>query len=283
MRFLKEFWLGIQSYYQAIQFIRTHKLWWFAIIPAISMLIIYYLGYLLLNRQINYDFSNMNGIVWYCLISLLEILLALTLMKFTKYIVVIMLAPLLSFLSQKCESLIGTPNVALSWKDFKNDIMRSVRLSIRNLFWEYSIFVLILIIAFVGWSEPRSSPIFYLSFIISFYFYGFSFLDYHNERIRRNAEDSVAYIRHHNGLAMGIGIVYSLLILMPINLDYLFVTDPESFSSWENWKNFLLHLCLWIAASFAPILAIVSSTIASNQLEKEYEKKLAIESLETYD
>ncbi len=283
MRFIQEFLLGLKSYYRALQFIRAHKLWWFALIPAVSMLIIYYLGYLLLNRQVSYDFSNMNGIVWYCVISLFEILLALTLMKFTKYIVVIMLSPLLSFLSQKCESIVGTPNISLSWSDFKNDILRSIRLSVRNMFWEYSIFVLILIIATLGWSEPKSSPIFFLSFIISFYFYGFSFLDYHNERMRRTAEDSVAYIRYHNGLAMGIGMIYSILIFIPINLDYLFITDPQSFSTWENWKNFLIHFCLWIAASFAPILAIVAATLASTQLEKEIDNKMLLENHSTLD
>lgn len=278
MQFLREFWIGLSSYAGALRFIRQHKLWWYALIPAVLMLLLYHLGYRLMNRTPDFNFSNMNGIVWYCIQTLAEILLALTLMKFTKYIVVIALSPLLSHLSQKCERIIGTPDVTTTWEDFKNDIIRSIRLSIRNIFWEYSIFILLILISMIGWDKPTQSPIYYISFIVGFYFYGFSFLDYHNERIRRSAEDAVEFTRTHRGLAMGIGAIYSLLISIPIQLDYLFVTDPESFSTWENWKNFLLHFTLWIAASIAPILAIVAATLASNQLERDSEKILVAES-----
>ena len=274
MHFLREFWMGISSYADALRFIRQHKLGWYALIPATLMLLIFHLGYRLMNRTPDFDFSNMNGIVWYCIQSLFEILLALTLMKFTKYIVVIVLSPLLSHLSQKCERIIGTPDVTTTWADFKSDIMRSLRLTVRNIFWEYAIFILLIIICLIGWDNPMKSPIYYISFIVGFYFYGFSFLDYHNERIRRSAADAVEFTRAHRGLAMGIGAVYSLLISIPIQLDYLFVTDPESFSTWQNWKNFLIHFALWVAASIAPILAIVAATLSSNQLERESEKIL---------
>ena len=106
-------------------------------------------------------------------------------------------------------------------------------------------------------------------------------MDYHNERIRRSAEDAVEFTRSHRGLAMGIGAIYSLLISFPIQLDYLFVTDPQSFSTWQNWKNFLLHFILWIAASLAPILAIVAATIASNQLEASNDNILVEENNST--
>ncbi len=277
MRFFKEFWLGITAYPKAIAFIHKHKLWWYALLPAALLLIVFHLGNRLLNRQLDYDFTNMNGIVWYCIQASFEILLALTLMKFTKYIVVIVLSPLISYLSQKCERIIGTPNVTTSWKDFKSDIIRSAKLSMRNMIWEYSIFILLVLISIIGWDDVKSSPIYYLSFIVGFYFYGFSFLDYHNERIRRSAEDAIEYTQKHIGLAMGIGAIYSLFISFPIQLNYLFIIDPKLYTTWETWWNFALQFILWIGASFAPILSIVAATISSNQLEGKFEKKIVVE------
>ncbi|NGF74634.1 hypothetical protein G5B10_02005 [Fluviicola sp. SGL-29] len=266
MQFFKEFWLGLKSYWKAYHFIREHRLYWYFLIPAILMLIIYYVGNNIMQRSIDADLSNMNGIVWYFIQVAVNISIAILLMKFAKYVVVIVLSPLLSHLSQRCEKLITGNTYPIDYKQILLDVRRGVRLAIRNILWEYFFFLIIFLISYIGWNEPTKSPVFYLTFIIGFYYYGFSFIDYDNERRKLDERTSISFVRSHRGLAMGIGMIYSLLILVPVKLDVLFsISDPGNLTL-NGILLFLGHLFLWAFASIAPIFAIVSSSIAMEDL-----------------
>lgn len=269
IQFFKEFWLGLKSYWGAFQFIWEHRLYWYFFIPAILMLAIYFVGSFLINTQIEANLSNMNEIVWYFIHVGLNISIAILLMKFAKYIVVIMLSPLLSHLSQQCEKILTGNTYPINFKQVVSDVKRGVRLALRNVLWEYLFFLIILVISYIGWEEPTKSPIFFLTFIIGFYYYGFSFIDYDNERRKLDERSSVQFVRSHRGLAMGIGMIYSLLIWVPVDLTILFsITDPTSLSFYKI-MEFIAHLMLWACASMAPILAIVSATISMNELKKQ--------------
>ena len=266
-QFLQEFWLAIQSYWFALKFIRENRLYWYFLIPAGLMLLIYYAGSSIMAISIEPDFSNMNGIVWYFIQVGINISIAILLMKFAKYLVVIILSPLLSHLSQRCEKIITGNTYPIEWKQIYSDVKRGIRLAIRNILWEYFFFFLILFVAYLGWDEPTKSPIFYITFVIGFYYYGFSFIDYDNEREKMNERQSIQYVRMHRGLAMGIGMIYSLLILVPVRLDVLFSVSQWSTFQWKEIPTFLLHFLLWISAAVAPILAIVSSSIAMQRMK----------------
>src|SRR5690554_7317178 len=86
----------------------------------------------------------------------------------------------------------------------------------RNIMWEYVFFLLILVVSAVGWDEVHKSPFFYLTFAIGFFYYGFSFIDYVNERRRLDIDQSIHFIRNHRGLAVAIGSIYSVFILVPV-------------------------------------------------------------------
>jgi CysZ protein len=278
--FFSEFLLGIQSYGKALKFIRQHRLYWYFFLPAILMLFIYSIGNQLMNYQINADLSNMNGIVWYFIYSALNISIALLLMKFAKYIVVVTLSPLLSFLSQKSERLLSGATYQANWKQIMNDVRRGIRLAIRNILWEYFFFLVILIIATIGWGNPTESPLFYLTIAIGFYYYGFSFLDYYNERKKLDERRSIAFVRKHRGLAVGIGTVYSLLILVPVDLTILFSISQPYQLTWNDYGTIGMHFALWILASIAPILAIVSATLAMEKTKELYPEDFFIENLQ---
>lgn len=280
VRFFNEFWLGLKSYWEAFRFIREHRLYWYFFIPAILMLVIYYLGNRILRSEIEADLSNMNGIVWYFIQVVFNISIAILLMKFAKYVVVIVLSPVLSHLSQRCEKIISGKTYPIDYKQIVKDMKRGIRLAIRNILWEYFFFIIILIIAYIGWSEPRQSPLFYITFIIGFYYYGFSFIDYDCERRKMNEQTSIAYVRSHRGLAMGIGMIYSLLILVPVDLTKLFSISEPGKLAFRDFMEVFAHLLLWICASVAPILAIVSASIAMEDLKTEELKEFSPENLE---
>jgi len=118
----------------------------------------------------------------------------------------------------------------------------------------------------LGWKNAEDSPLFYLIFVIGFFYYGFAFLDYINERLRLNMDQSVQFARRNRGLAIAIGSIYSMMIWVPVELKALFdwssfALDPVSFL-----YEFVLNLLLWLCAAFAPIWSIVAATIAMNDL-----------------
>lgn len=274
VRFFTEFWLGLKSYYKAFRFIRENRLYWYFLIPAVLMLVIYYVGNKIMSSRVDADLSNMNGIVWYFIHVAINISIAILLMKFAKYVVVIVLSPLLSHLSQRCEKIITGNSYPIDYRQILRDVRRGIRLAFRNIVWEYFFFIIILIIASIGWNEPRQSPLFYLTFIIGFYYYGFSFIDYDNERRKLNEQKSIQYVRLHRGLAMGIGMIYSLLILVPVDLTVLFSISDLSTLNFKGIMLVLGHVLLWVCASIAPILAIVSASIAMQKIKESEENEL---------
>ncbi|MES2799016.1 MAG: EI24 domain-containing protein [Bacteroidota bacterium] len=274
MRFFKNFLFGLRAYWKALRFIKEHKLYWFALIPAILMLFMYYFGTKITSRHYVLDDKNMNSIIWSMVRLYFEIIVGFTLMHFAKYIVVILLSPLFSYLSVKSEHILTGNSYTLSAKQYYNDIIRGVRIGFRNLFLGYLFFAILYFAAFIGWEQPEKSPIFFLTFVVWFFYYGFSFLDYVNERLRWNVDESVDFIRKHRGLAISIGLVYSLMILVPLDLTILFTGSSFTDGIIKGSGIYLLHLLLWICASFAPILAIVAATIAMNDVVDLRNKKL---------
>lgn len=273
MKFFRHFGLGMRSYWKALKFIKEHKLYWYLPIPAMLMLLIYYVGTQFATWQSSWSLEegcmacrNMNETIWFLLKMLLTISIGLILMKFAKYIVVVILSPLLSILSQIVEKKLTDNKYPFNLQQTLHDVKRGLRIAMRNVMWEYVFFLIIMLISALGWEEAHKSPIFYLTFAIGFFYYGFSFLDYINERRRLDIDQSIFFIRKHRGLAVAIGSIYSILILVPLDIGYLF-----------NFSNFLdapfyiigrnlLHVTLWLLASLSPILAIVAATLAMHEL-----------------
>jgi CysZ protein len=79
-----------------------------------------------------------------------------------------------------------------------------------------------------------------LLFMVSAYYYGFSMLDYSNERKRLSVKNSIHYIQKHKGLTLGNGVVYQLIISIP-----------------------------FFGAIFAPITAVVAATISVFEMDEE--------------
>jgi CysZ protein len=288
MKFFKHFALGIKSYWRAIQFIHKHKLYWYFPIPAALMLLIYYIGNEFATWQASWDprlgcleCANMNETIWFMIKMLLSITIGLILMKFAKYIVVVILSPLLSILSQKVEKKLTNNTYPFSLKQTLHDVRRGLRIALRNVMWEYIFFLIILLVSAFGWEEAHQSPIFYLTFVIGFFYYGFSFIDYINERRRLDIDQSIHFIRKHRGLAIAIGTIYSLLILVPVDLAAM--TDYSNFLDhpFETLTTSMSQVVLWFLASCSPILAIVAATLSMHELvdlnKNIYSEKITVE------
>ncbi len=93
------------------------------------------------------------------------------------------------------------------------DILRGIMIALRNVVRQtgyLSLLILLSFIPFVGWV----TPVFVL--LIESYYYGFSMLDYSCERHKMKISESIYFISNRRGLAIGNGIMFYLMHLVPI-------------------------------------------------------------------
>jgi CysZ protein len=130
-----------------------------------------------------------------------------------KYLFLIIGSPVFAYLSEKTESIIEGKDFPFSWKQLLKDMARGIRLALRNTLWQTVYTISILILSFfpvVGWITPV------IILFIECYYYGFSMLDYSCERHKLSASESIDFIGKHKGLAIGNGIVFYMMHLVPL-------------------------------------------------------------------
>lgn len=244
MRFFKHLLLGYDSYLIAAKFIVKHNLWWYFTMPLLLSVGVYYLGVYMNSLQfdvLNFEnlkqYETINALIWLVLKALLYTTLGFLWMKFTKYFVVILLSPILATLSQKVEEIETGNKYPFSIPQTIRDIKRGAQIALRNIFWEYFLFFIVFIVAQFFGGEFKNVLLLSLPLFFGFYFYGFGFMDYINERRRLNIEQSIYFLRNHRGVAVAIGSVYSLLFMVP-----------------------------YVGVVIAPIWACVAATIAMHEL-----------------
>lgn len=158
---------------------------------------------------------------------------------FTKYLVLIFLSPLFSLLSEATEEKLNGKTYPFNLSQLLKDIGRGILISLRNMLFEY----LIIAICFIAtlFFAPLIVITGPLLIITSWYFIGFTMLDYNFERHKMSISQSVAFVRKNIGLACGIGLVYSFFMILP----------------------------LFLGIMFAPILAVMGATISFLELKQK--------------
>ena len=227
---LKELIIAIQAYFQAHRFIQKHKLWRWIIIPGILYCILFIVGmylfsqtssdfiqWIALQTGINEWVRGMNSSVLEFLFTMGSLLLWLILMLFYfslfKYIFLIVGSPLFAYLSEKTEAIIEGKDIPFSFIQLLRDIKRGIFIALRNSLWQtvYTLSILLLsLIPLAGWLTPI------LALLVECYYYGFSMLDYSMERHKKTPAESIFFIGAHKGLAIGNGLVFYLMHLVPI-------------------------------------------------------------------
>lgn len=222
---LKEIVIAVQSYVKAHQFIKQHRLWKWIIIPGIIYALLFAASMYFFGKSatavIEYltEFSGIRNWVqkwqnsWLgFLFTLTGIIFWIILMFFYfslfKYLWLILGSPIFAWLSEKTSSIIEGRVEPFSMKQFLRDMIRGIRVALRNTLWQTVYTVSILILSFiplVGWATPI------LALFVECYYYGFSMLDYSCERKRMNVSQSIEYVGKHKGLAIGNGLVFYLM------------------------------------------------------------------------
>jgi CysZ protein len=226
---LKEIVIAIESFFKAHRFIRKHRLWKWIIIPGFLYMLLFIFGMYVFWESSNAVVSYISGRLgidkWVHrqdsdLLSFLflmgEMMVRLILIFFYfslfKYLFLIIGSPVFAYLSEKTESIIEGRDFPFSFAQLINDIYRGITLALRNALWQTVFTVSILILSFfpvAGWVTPV------VMLFVECYYYGFSMLDYSCERHKLTPSESIEYITKHKGLAIGNGMMFFLMHLIP--------------------------------------------------------------------
>lgn len=224
---LKEIVISLQAYYHTHRFIIKHRLWKWILIPGLIYAVLFcagiYLFYISSSSAIEFMLQKSGIEEWIknswlsFLLIFAQIILNLILLLFYfslfKYLFLIIGSPLFAYLSEKTESIIEGREYPFSFKQLMKDMIRGIKLALRNMLWQTVYTVSILILSFIpiiGWVTPL------LALLVECYYLGFSMLDYSCERNKLSTAQSIGFIGRHKGLAIGNGMVFYLMHFIPI-------------------------------------------------------------------
>lgn len=151
-----------------------------------------------------------------------------------KYIILILVSPIMSLVSEKIEKKLTNNPAAGGGFNF-SALIRGLRLSLSNIFRELALTLVLLICSLFPLVAVITAP---AIFITQSYYAGFGNMDYTMERYF-NIKQSRSFVSKNKGIAIGNGIGYVLLLMIPI-----------------------------VGLFFAPTLATISSTKAVLKRQK---------------
>ncbi|WP_438972278.1 EI24 domain-containing protein [Polaribacter sp.] len=219
---IKNIILGIKEYAGVFKLMSDLKLWKYFIIPMLislcTAILIGVEAYVLSDdvgfyiskiwiwdwgKEVFSSISNFIG-------GLVVLIIGLILYK---HIIMALSAPFMSPVSEKIEKHFYGDVSHLHRKTSNTDqLIRGIRINIRNLTKELIITVPILILKFIPVVNIFSTI---LLFIVQAYYAGFGNMDYTLERHLKYKE-SVQFVSKNKGYAIGNGIVFMLFLLIPI-------------------------------------------------------------------
>ncbi len=231
MALFPNFKIGFKTYSEAHRMVIKYKLWWYVLLPGIinlgMILLLIFVGwhYVGLLTAWIFDITGLDsepeGFLRYLVMGfkvLLKFIFYLALFfiysSVYRYIVLMIVSPALAILSEKADKILTGVNYPFRLGQFLKDVWRGVRIVMRNIFVEIGITLFLFFIGFVpviGWITPV------IMFFVTCYFYGFSMIDYSNERARLSIRDSVRFVRKNRGMAVANGMVfYFIFFFIPL-------------------------------------------------------------------
>lgn len=225
MTFLQQIKTGLSAYGKAFRFIFKNKLAWTLIVPFILSILIFALVQSYINELSEYlksisenwtfvQASDFWGGIFKSLISFItEIIFLIAYAYFGGYIVLMIMSPFLSYISEKTEQILSGKEYKFKFKQLITDTIRGILLALRNLFLETIIIIIAFFLSFIPLVGLLATA---FMFLISAYFYGFSFIDYINERRGLSVKESVKMVRTYKWIAIANGSIFALPLIIPL-------------------------------------------------------------------
>ncbi|MFW5850712.1 MAG: EI24 domain-containing protein [Bacteroidota bacterium] len=229
-RFFNQFSQTISLHGEALRVIRRQKMMWVFLVPLLLFILLAIGGFMsisymagiagdYLESAIQFD----EGWVWLTfiinsfLIVFLRILLFVFFGFFSGYVVLLLMSPLFSYISERTEQYLSGHSYPFSARRLLHETLRGIVVVIRNILIQGGIFLGVFIFSFIpllGQIIGGTIGSVFL-FLVSAYFYGFSFMDYTIERHNISISKGAQYINKRKGAAVGLGFIYGLLLFIP--------------------------------------------------------------------
>lgn len=223
---IRDIGLGFSTFFNAIKFIGRHKLNYFYIFPLVLSTLIYWLfsklkTFLdswileLINHFFDIDMNDTMGgwleriIYWSLTVSIFFLWL-----KINRYIVLILLSPMLSILSEKTETKLTGKTYPFSIGQLITDIWRGSIIALKNICIELSLMIIAWVIVF--FFPPSSIITAPLMMFTAWYYMGFSFLDYNYERRQLSIWEGSNEVWNRKGIALVHGGIFLFLSYIPV-------------------------------------------------------------------
>ncbi len=133
--------------------------------------------------------------------------------SFSGFLLLLVLSPVFSMVSEEVFHKLSGTVYRFSFLQLAKDVIRGIKITLRNLAYEYIILMIIGGFLFLlpdnQWETTFAVV---LNMLVTSYFYGFTLLDYAMENQRMNYKESVEFVREHFDLAIGLGLIYFLMI-----------------------------------------------------------------------
>lgn len=247
--FSKDLRLGLKSYSQSFGFIRRNGMLHFYLYPILLIVVLgatSFFGIQSLVDAISEWLNAWMGVgeipaddFWgktktffselgrYIVQALIWASLALVFYKLQKYVVLIVMSPVMALVSERTDEIVTGNRYPFSLGQVLKDSLRGIAIALRNGALELLITVVLLAanlfvtVVFSPLTVITTPLVTVTLFVVSAYFYGFSTLDYTSERYRLKMSESVQLVQRNRGLAIANGGVFALWLLIPIVGTYI--------------------------------------------------------------
>lgn len=235
MNRLASFGKALERFPAAFVFIFANRLAWYFIFPALLHILLLYLSIYSsseLARMLQQSLADKiggdaegwgsmlswiaGGMIW----LVLKLLFFIVFAYLGGYIVLIIMSPVLAFLSERTEVILTGVRRESDMYDMAADAMRGILLSLRNMLAELAILVAVFCVSIllgwipiVGWLLAIAGQVYLLG--VAAYFYGFSFVYYTTERRHLALRSSVLLARANKSDLVGTGLPFALCLLIP--------------------------------------------------------------------
>jgi CysZ protein len=220
---------SLRSFFRAFVLLGKYKLRWVYLLPFVVYLIILLTGLNLTNelhemvmtwlegfRSNSSDdssfvstlFTISSVLTW----IILKIFLFIVFAILSGYLTLLILSPVLAYISERIEEEMKGVHYPFNVGKFMKDILRAVIVTLRNGAVQMAWTLVLLILGLIPVINIFSTI---ALFVISAYFYGFSFLDYSFERKGVKLKDSVKEARNMKWGAITLGSIFLVVNMVP--------------------------------------------------------------------
>jgi CysZ protein len=228
---LKDYISATAAYGKAHALIKERKLWTWVLVPGLVFFLLFAGGFYLfittvgevVNERvlettgirqwldnndsgfIHFIFSFTGIVVW--------MVGSLFYFSLFKYVWLIVCSPFLAMLSGKARMWIGVEGEKAPEEKIFLAVVRSIQVALINLIWQtvyFIAFFLVALIPVVGWVVP------FFALLMEAYYIGFSMLDFELRLRNLNPGVSRRFIANRKGLAVGNGVVFYAMLLIPV-------------------------------------------------------------------